>query len=185
MSILRALCSVALVVLLCFTNRQPHSAIAPSANGRNLVTADEQGSIQVWEVGTGHLTKSFETGQVITAIAVDTSGQLLAAATADRSVGLWTVLTGALKTELKKHRDVVSALPSVLMVGRSLAQARIENLILWKLASGTATLTFERPESTVTSIAFSPNGQLLASGAGNESVYLWNVRTGKFERILR
>jgi len=26
---------------------------------------------------------------------------------------------------------------------------------------------------------------LLASGAGNESVFLWNLKSGKLERILR
>ena len=151
----------------------------------SLVTADERGSIQFWEVSTGHLTKSFETGQVITAIAVDTSCQVLAAATAERWIGLWSVLKGALKIELKKHPYVVSAL-AFSPDGRTLASGGADrNLILWELGSGKATLTFEKPDLTVTSMAFSPNGQLLASGAGNESVFLWNVRTGRLERILR
>lgn len=161
------------------------SAIAFSADGRSLVTADEDGSIQFWEVSTGNLTKSFETEQEITAIAVDPSEQVLAAATDDRSIGLWSVPAGALKSELKKHRDVVSAL-AFSPDGRTLASGGDDrNLILWDLASGKATRTFEKPDSAVTSMAFSPNGKLLASGAGNESVLVWNVKTGKLERILR
>jgi len=160
------------------------SAMALSADGRSLVTADEHGSIQFWEVSTGKLTKSFETEQEITAIAVDKSSQVLAAATADRSIGLWSV-TGTLKMELKKHRDVVSAL-AFSPDGRTLASGGDDrNLFLWDVGSGKVTRTFEAPELTVTSIAFSPDGQLLASGAGNESVFLWNVKTGKLERILR
>lgn len=161
------------------------SAIALSADGRCLVTADESGSIQLWEVSTGNLTKSFETEQEITALAVDPSCQTLAAATADRSIGLWTVQTETLKTQLKKHRDVVRAL-AFSPDGRRLASGGDDrNLILWELGSGKATLTFDKGEATFTSIAFSPNGQLLASGAGNESVFVWNVRTGKLARILR
>jgi len=38
---------------------------------------------------------------------------------------------------------------------------------------------------TVTSLAFSPDGATLASGTGNASVVLWNVSTGKLDRILR
>ena len=161
------------------------SALALSADGRSLVTANEHGSIQFWEISTGQLTKSFDTGPVITAIAVDTSFQVLAAATADRSIGLWSVQTGALKIELKKHRAIVRAL-AFSPDGRMLASGDDDrNLILWEVGSGKATLTFEKSDSTVTSMAFSPNGQLLASGAGNESVFLWNVKTGRLERILR
>lgn len=171
--------------ILALQTGGPISAIALSADGRSLVTGDDLGRIQIWEVSTGHLTKSVETGQVITALAVDTSGRMLAAATADRSINLWSVLTGTLKTELKKHRDVVRAL-AFSPDGRTLASGGDDrNLILWELSSGKATLTFEKSDSAVASIAFSPNGQLLASGAGNESVFLWNVKTGKLERILR
>jgi len=161
------------------------SAVALSADGRSLVIADELGTIQLWEVSTGRLTKSLKAGQAITALAVDGSGQMLAAATADRSIALWTVQTGTLRTELKKHRNVVRAL-AFSPDGRTLASGGDDrNLILWELGSGKATLTFERGDSAVTSIAFSRDGQLLASGAGNESVFLWNVKTGKLERILR
>ena len=161
------------------------SAVALSADGRSLVIADELGTIQLWEVSTGRLTKSLKAGQAITALAVDGSGQMLAAATADRSIALWTVQTGTLRTELKKHRNVVRAL-AFSPDGRTLASGGDDrNLILWELGSGKATLTFDRGDSAVTSIAFSRDGQLLASGAGNESVFLWNVKTGKLERILR
>jgi len=116
------------------------SAIALSADSRSLVTADERGSIQFWEVSTGHLTKSFETGQVITALAVDTSCQTLADATADRWIGLWSVVKGALKIELKKHRDVVRALASVRMAGRSPAEATIEFSMGIRVRQGNADL---------------------------------------------
>ena len=161
------------------------SAIALSADGRNLVTADELGRIQFWEVSTGQLIKSVETGQVITALAVETSRQILAAATAGRWIGLWSMRTWTEEVELKKHRDVVRAL-AFSPDGLTLASGGDDrNLILWDLRSGKSTLTFEKSDSAVTSIAFSPDGQLLASGAGNESVFLWNVKTGKLERILR
>jgi WD40 repeat protein len=45
--------------------------------------------------------------------------------------------------------------------------------------------TLKNHEFTVTSLAFSPDGLLLASGSGNASVVLWNVPSGKVERILR
>jgi len=34
-------------------------------------------------------------------------------------------------------------------------------------------------------LAFSPDGKLLASGSGNAAVVLWEVRSGKFARVLK
>jgi WD40 repeat protein len=37
----------------------------------------------------------------------------------------------------------------------------------------------------VTSLAFSPDGSLLACGEGNASVALWDMPAGKLNRVLK
>ncbi len=38
---------------------------------------------------------------------------------------------------------------------------------------------------TVSSVAFSPNGQTLVSGSEDETIKLWNVKTGECVKTLR
>lgn len=161
------------------------SAIGLSRDGRSLATADDVGDIRIWDLSSGQLKKTFETGQEITALAIDPSGQLLAAGRADHSIGLWNVTTGHLQVELRKHKDVVNAL-AFSPDGKTIASGGEDRIaILWDVASGKVKRTLKGHDLTVTSLAFSHDGHSLASATGNASVVLWNVRTGKVERILR
>jgi WD40 repeat protein len=164
---------------------EPASALALSPDNHTLLTADETGVVQLWDVETGQSRKTIQTGQQITAVAIDASGQLLATARADRSIVLWDVNTGVVRIELKKHSDVVNAL-AFSPDGNTLASGGDDRTaILWEVASGRAKRTLKGHDLTVTSLAFSPDGLTLASGSGNASVVLWNVTTGKLDRILR
>jgi WD40 repeat protein len=163
----------------------PISAIALSRDGRSLVTADDTGEIEIWDVKTGQPRKTLQAGQDVTALAIDTSGQLLAAARADHSIGVWNITSGTLQFELKKHQDVVNAV-AFSPDGNTLASGGDDRTaILWEIPSGKARRTLKGHDMTVTSLAFSPDGLILASGSGNAAVVLWNITTGKLDRILR
>src|SRR5262249_42630073 len=55
-------------------------------------------------------------------------------------------------------------------------------LRLWEVATGREVLTIPTNDSLVNSIAFSPDGRVLASGS-TEAIRLWDVATGK--EVLR
>lgn len=161
------------------------SALALSPDNRTLLTADENGVVHLWDSETGQNKKSIQTGQQITALALDASGQWLATARADRSIVVWDLKTGGVRSEFRKHEDVINAL-AFSPDGSTLASGGDDRTaILWDLASGRAKRTLKGHDLTVTSLAFSPDGLTLASGSGNASVVLWNVTTGKLDRILR
>ena len=163
----------------------PTSPVALSDDGRNLINADESGSIQLWDLASGKLKRTINAGTKVTAVAIDGSGQMLAIARADRSVVLWSLKMEAARSELRKHTDVVNAL-AFSPDGSTIASGGDDRtVILWDVDSGKPRRTLSGHEQTVTSLAFSPDGLTLASGSGNASVVLWNVPTGKLDRILR
>jgi WD40 repeat protein len=161
------------------------SALTLSPDNRTLITADEAGVVHLWDAETGQSKKKIPVGQQITAVAIDASGQVLAIARADRSIILWDVKAGAIRSEFRKHEDVVNAL-AFSPDGNTLASGGDDRTaILWDIATGRAKRTLKGHDLTVTSLAFSPDGLILASGSGNAAVVLWNVTTGKLDRILR
>jgi WD40 repeat protein len=163
----------------------PISALSLSPDNRTLITADDSGLVHLRDAETGQSKKTIQVGQQITAVAIDASGQLLATARADRSIVLWDLKTGAVRSEFRKHENVVNAL-AFSPDGTTLASGGDDRTaILWELASGKAKRTLKGHDMTVTSLAFSPDGLTLASGSGNNSVVLWNVTNGKLDRILR
>src|SRR5687768_10706816 len=69
--------------------------------------------------------------------------------------------------------------------GRTLASGGHQTIKLWDVPSGKLLHTLvEGDKSYVLSVAFNPQGCMLASGAYDHTVKLWDVPSGKLLRTL-
>ncbi|MCS6861987.1 MAG: hypothetical protein NZT92_16900, partial [Abditibacteriales bacterium] len=59
--------------------------------------------------------------------------------------------------------------------GRRPARAGREEIVLWDLATGRAVRRMEGHTGGVSSVAFSPDGQHLASGSWDGTIRIWRV----------
>ena len=60
-----------------------------------------------------------------------------------------------------------------------MASGSSDNTIrLWNVETGTQIQVLTGHTDWVSSVAFSPDGKLLASGSGDQTIRLWNVETG-------
>jgi WD40 repeat protein/tetratricopeptide (TPR) repeat protein len=94
-----------------------------------------------------------------------------------RRVCIWDLATGKRVRELK-HPAALGTL-AWHPQGRLLAATCQRRIHLWNVAAKTAPTILEGPQSSVTQLAFSHAGDLLASNGYDGILRLWDVRTGR------
>ena len=120
----------------------------------------------------------------IEALAFSDDGILLASASRDQTVGVWDVERGRLRYTLTGHQGRVQDVAFVPNRHLLLSGSMDHTLRLWPITNKIG-LDAEPIESTILadlkapifSIAFSPNGEMLAATCGDNSVYVWDVET--------
>ena len=124
----------------------------------------------------------------VTSLAFSPDGRTLASASNDHTIKLWDVVTGQEKATLKGHDDDVTSL-AFSPDGQTLASGSCDNTIrLWDVAESVGGPRSTRAYGTertlllghtdmVLCVAFSPDGQRLASGGRDYCIRLWDTAT--------
>ena len=143
-----------------------------SPDGATLMSSSWDNTIRIWDVDTGQPLQTIignitelESSQGVRAISLSPDRQTIASATDEKVIRLWDVHTGKLKDSLVGHTNEVAAV-AFSPRGTLLASAGDDaTMCLWDVEAGKLLNTFEEPtRSSVLSVAFSPDGRILASG---------------------
>ena len=158
-------------------------SIAYTPDGKSLVSGGWDNTINLWYVDTGHLLQTI-TGNItdanpsigVRAIALNPDGRTLAVATDEALVRLWDMPTGKVKATLQTDRvAAVVFSPDGTMLASG-GEGR--SLCLWDAHTGKLLHNIVKARGSVYGVAFSPNGQIVAS-ASWQTVELWNTVTGE------
>jgi WD40 repeat protein len=165
-------------------------SVAFSPDGTLLASQADDGAIRLWNVPAGTLRSSLQPGSRSSrggaGMAFAPDGTLCAIGAG--TVRLWRVGDGTLLRILDGTATGVSSLAvapagHLLAVGSGWSERHAPLIQLWDTAGGQRLRTLPSQYSgAVHSLAFSPNGTLLA--AGDEHIRLWRVADGALVQTL-
>jgi WD40 repeat protein len=137
-----------------------------------------------------------EHSDVVECLAIAPDGKTLASGSYDRTIKLWNLETGELQTTLKGHTSALLSL-AFSPDGKTLASSsnmefQDASIKIWDLQRGSVKQNLGKSWLALraASVAFSPDGQHLASGhlgftALDTAIYLWHLPSGKVKSTLK
>ena len=163
------------------------SALGFSPDGTRLVSGNQDGKIQMWDVATGGVLTTFaeptarENLGRISAVAFSPEGTLLAAG-AHNQIHLWEVDTGnklsSLNTEHTRGMVNFHGYPKPLVFspdGAVLVNGLNHGAIqLWDITTGNQIAVLDGHTHGAEALKFSPDGKTLASTAMDGIILLWD-----------
>ena len=160
-----------------------------SPDGKSLATGGDDTTVRLWEISTGHRLPTLE-GHIndVKHVAFAPDGKTLASAS-KIAVRLWDIDTANTQKILEGHTSRIESIAlspdgKIIAAGYGYFASTVpRNLIrLWDV--NTRTYKLLENIGDVYSVAFSPNGQQLASGGLASEIDLWDVNTGKRLRVF-
>lgn len=160
--------------------------IAYSPDGQRLATASWDGTVRIWDAGSGKELFNFRGhARSVHRVAFIHNG-LHVASLSGESVKVWDAKTGEVVQTFEAVDGWMHYGLACSPDGQFLAvTAHQPPVIIWKIDNGLVAQTIESAAALVKNLAFSPDGSLLAGGAGDEvrsepgEVDVWEAQTGK------
>ncbi|KAM0564411.1 hypothetical protein ACHAPJ_000624 [Fusarium lateritium] len=141
--------------LVLHGHTKPVSQARISPNGRFIASASADATVKIWDAATGeHMDTLVGHMAGVSCLAWTPDSNTIASGSDDKAIRLWDRVTGRPKTTTRKS-----------VAGQDMAPLKGHH-------------------SYIHCLAFSPKGNILASGSYDEAVFLWDVRAGRLMRDL-
>lgn len=159
-------------------------ALARIPNSDYFVSASSDKTVGLWNAESGELIARLEghEGSIVDIRAVP-SGWGFVTRSTDKTLGIWNLQKRALVRRLTAPWDNLDAI-AIGAGSDQLATAKNQKISTWTMPQGESIHTLEGHRSRVTCLAYSNDGNRLASGDSSGVILIWNLASGKLESAL-
>ncbi|KAK4260129.1 hypothetical protein QN277_003286 [Acacia crassicarpa] len=158
-------------------------------NNVSFATSSTDNMIYVCKIGENRPIKTFAGHQgEVNCVKWDPTGQLLASCSDDITAKIWSMKQDTYLYDLREHtKEIYTIRWSPTGPGTSnpnqklvLASASFDSTIkLWDIEVGKLICSLNGHRDPVYSLAFSPNGEYIASGSLDKSMHVWSLKERK------
>ena len=167
--------------LQTFAHTDSVYGVSFSPDGKTVASASRDGKAKLWNAETGEEIQQFiHSGQVMS-VDYHPNGKTIATGSRNGTVMLWDTESGLPLSRLT-HSQVLSSV-SFSPDGKHLAAGGRDMVRLWNTETNDELEQFEHSLITF-AVAYSPDGKSVASGSSENTIKLWDVKTGKERKTL-
>ncbi|KAF9542815.1 hypothetical protein EC957_001535 [Mortierella hygrophila] len=168
-------------------------AFSPDAGSRHIVSGHPR-DVHLWDTATGeHLRSLSGHSSGVTSVTFSHDSQWIATSSADVSVRLWSAKSGIQLSVFEGHEWAVQTV-AFSPIHQQIASCSYDRTVrFWNISiavsaspSSAAFADGLSPgqSGSVWCVAYSPDGQSIATGGSDKAVWEWNASTGKSRRPI-
>ncbi|MBD2532019.1 hypothetical protein H6G97_21495 [Nostoc flagelliforme FACHB-838] len=183
---------------VCLMTLQGHAgvvtSVAFSSQGKQLASGSYDQTVKIWDIDTGKCLDTLEKHtNRIWSIAFHPQGHLIASGGDDHAARVWELQTGKCTKSFQGHSNAVYGIAHSWQQNLLASGHEDQTIKLWDVnlnapqplkADLQPFRVLHGHKNRIFSVAFSPNGEFLASASADRTIKLWSPHTGQCLKTL-